>query len=283
MIKVLPAIDEKPPNRQKQRAVSNTASEFAEVSTTHGIFYIFERKYGKLSQLLWFFICISLVIVAVSFIEEAYTEWKVMPVITSVKTTGLPVRDLEYPAITICGLGKVTSVIENVIAKRAIDYITAKIAPKPIKMVENPTSENLFTANNVNYTEFFNNLVPGLSTNFELVDMVSLMAASKPDAYLFSTLAAQGDKIKIELLDPLALIYSFQVVMTFAKMLKKLTWQLTLRVRQEKCLIQRESSVSIGKSRRQMQRQSLMVTVTATLKMEKKKLELRMKRACRHY
>ena len=34
---------------------------------------------------------------------DAYQAWEDDPIITTVSTTALPIHDLEYPAITICG------------------------------------------------------------------------------------------------------------------------------------------------------------------------------------
>ena len=73
---------------KRKEVFFKTAKEFAETSTTHGIYYVFTRKYGRISQLFWLMICVALTFIAVVFIWEAYDEWKKSPVITSVKTTG---------------------------------------------------------------------------------------------------------------------------------------------------------------------------------------------------
>ena len=44
-------------------------------------------------------------------IFQAYVEWQDNPVLTSVQTTGLPISEIEFPAITICGQGSIYEVI----------------------------------------------------------------------------------------------------------------------------------------------------------------------------
>ena len=177
---------------KKKPAVVKTAVEFSEVSTTHGIYYVFERKFGKLSQLFWFLVCAGLIAIAVILILNAYRGWKKNPVITSVKTTGLPVRDLQFPAITICGLGMVDNVLENAIKQQAIDYIRAKKAPKQVKINEDNFLSEILAAHNIKREELYNDLFPGLPDHHDAQDIISSLASSKPDAYLFSKLASEG-------------------------------------------------------------------------------------------
>ena len=42
------------------------------------------------------------------------------------KTTSLPIEDVPFPAITICGQGLVKEVVENAINKQFSDYVSEK-------------------------------------------------------------------------------------------------------------------------------------------------------------
>ena len=41
---------------------------------------------------------------------QAYNEWQENPVLTTVSTTGKPIKDIEFPAITICSQGAIKEV-----------------------------------------------------------------------------------------------------------------------------------------------------------------------------
>ena len=42
--------------------------------------------------------------------KKAYNNWQDNPVLTSVSTTAMPIAEIEFPAITICGQGSIAEV-----------------------------------------------------------------------------------------------------------------------------------------------------------------------------
>ena len=58
--------------------VINTATEYAEVSSIHGISYIFERNHGIVSRFAWLLIVLSAVTLGVywSFKVVRLSDWK---------------------------------------------------------------------------------------------------------------------------------------------------------------------------------------------------------------
>ena len=42
--------------------------------------------------------------------KKAYNDWQDNPVLTTVSTTAMPISEIEFPAITICGQGSVSEV-----------------------------------------------------------------------------------------------------------------------------------------------------------------------------
>ncbi len=44
---------------------------------------------------------------------QAYEDWQETPVLTSVRTTGMPISEIEFPAVTICAQGNIQEVYKN--------------------------------------------------------------------------------------------------------------------------------------------------------------------------
>ena len=86
-------------------AIGSTVQEFAKITTIHGIAYIFDRAIKSIDKLLWFLIVCFGAGVAVYMSLDAWKTWKDAPVLTSVSSTGLPLRKIDFPAITICSQG----------------------------------------------------------------------------------------------------------------------------------------------------------------------------------
>ena len=87
------------------KAANSTLHEFAESTTIHGIAYVFDRAIKGLDNILWFLVVCFGAGVAVYMSLDAWNTWKDAPVLTSVSSTGLPLRNIEFPAITICSQG----------------------------------------------------------------------------------------------------------------------------------------------------------------------------------
>ena len=95
-------------------AIGSTVQEFAKITTIHGIAYIFDRAIKSIDKLLWFLIVCFGAGVAVYMSLDAWKTWKDAPVLTSVSSTGLPLRKIDFPAITICSQGLIQVVIRHV-------------------------------------------------------------------------------------------------------------------------------------------------------------------------
>ena len=51
-----------------------------------------------------------------------WNEWNTNPILTSVSSTGLPLRDIEYPAIVICTQGVNSGVSMKATAAKILEY-----------------------------------------------------------------------------------------------------------------------------------------------------------------
>ena len=173
--------------------VKITAVEYSEVATTHGIYYVFEHKFGSLSRILWALICTALLCVGIILILNAYNTWQDNPVITSVKTTGLPIRKLEFPAVTFCGLGMIESALQESIYRQMLDYTfqNKKKQTNYSDFVESSLSD-ILNKQNLSIDDFVNSYYPGLDPEAELSEIFPILASPNPDAYIFSKIAIDG-------------------------------------------------------------------------------------------
>ena len=76
--------------------------EYAENTTIHGINYIFESGIPIIDRLLWIVAMVIMLCLASYMSTDAYIDWEDNPVVTTVKSTGKPIKEIEFPAITIC-------------------------------------------------------------------------------------------------------------------------------------------------------------------------------------
>lgn len=85
---------------------SNYFSEYTENSTIHGVKYIGERN-RHISEKIFWIIFLGLSICACCYmISEIYEKWIDSPVIISLSEKFTPIKDVPFPAITICPLSK---------------------------------------------------------------------------------------------------------------------------------------------------------------------------------
>lgn len=98
-------LSEKSRQFQPLEAAKSTVKDFASSTTIHGITYIFDAAIKILDRLFWILVVACGVFLAVLLSYQAWDDWKSNPVLTSVSSTGLPLRKVDYPAITLCSQG----------------------------------------------------------------------------------------------------------------------------------------------------------------------------------
>ena len=107
------------------KAVSKTSQEFASNTTIHGITYIFDSALLYVERILWIFIVIGSASLGIYMSYDAYKTWQDDPMITTVSSTGLPLKNIEYPAITICSQGMVQAILDKALEKQFNDFLVA--------------------------------------------------------------------------------------------------------------------------------------------------------------
>ena len=76
--------------------------EYADSTTIHGISYIFKNGISILERIIWIAAVVAGTILATYLSTISYKDWQGSPVSTTLLTTGKPIRDIPFPAITIC-------------------------------------------------------------------------------------------------------------------------------------------------------------------------------------
>ena len=79
-----------------------TLKEYADSTTIHGISYIFQSGLSILERLIWISSVLIGIFFAIYMSSFAYLDWQESPVTTTVSSTGKPIKDIPFPAITIC-------------------------------------------------------------------------------------------------------------------------------------------------------------------------------------
>ena len=76
--------------------------EYADSTTIHGISYIFKNGISILERLIWIAAVVTGIFFAIYLSTFSYVDWQNSPVTTTVLTTAKPIRNISFPAITIC-------------------------------------------------------------------------------------------------------------------------------------------------------------------------------------
>ena len=95
-------------------------------------------------------------------------KWRADPVMTNVKTTGLPIDKLEFPAITICGLGMIEATLDRAYAYQIDQFFTRKNRtvtwPDDYSNDTREAAEELLRSEGL-YQDFIDELYPGKAKN----------------------------------------------------------------------------------------------------------------------
>ena len=130
-----------------QAAVVKTTVEYSAATTLHGLQYIFESgKSLSISKALWLLVVMGATGFGIIWsyqecsmkilsklvsrhdlnlrvkrvkvkwscqiwpLQQIYDDWQSNPTVNYLKTTGLPLSDIDFPSITICGQGSIVEV-----------------------------------------------------------------------------------------------------------------------------------------------------------------------------
>lgn len=92
-----------------------TASDYSEAATVHGVSYIFKKDAPWLDRILWTIVFLTALVMAVWLSIASYNHWQTNLVTTNLARTTKSVTDLEFPSVTVCNQGLHTSHIIQIV------------------------------------------------------------------------------------------------------------------------------------------------------------------------
>jgi hypothetical protein len=127
--------------------------------------------------------------------KSAWDEWQLDPILTSVKSTGMRIKDIDYPTIIICGQGSNKGVLFGGIASQIIQHLNSINAEID---VDGHDYQNMDAEAQNEWLErwsgsYLEKYFPGLDEESKSpVDLINLMTTKNPDALIQAEVATQG-------------------------------------------------------------------------------------------
>ena len=106
----------------KQSALAQTAEEYANNSTVHGLGYTFDRSLFKVDHALWVLVCLTFAVLAVHLTYQSYDNWQQDQVVITLKNTAKPVNEIPFPAVTICSTGLHMDIVEKILGENFLNW-----------------------------------------------------------------------------------------------------------------------------------------------------------------
>ena len=171
---------------KKMESVVSTAKEFSEVTTIHGLPYILRPNHSIWAKMFWI-IAVSVALVGTTF--QVMSIWKIRqdsPVITYLDTISLPIEKIDFPAVTICPQGFISSIMDSalfyqfekwLLEKKKVEEMRKK---RSLKDDKKESSKNLTHDELTVYLhEFLSDVYPGAKDS--PAKLVSLLISDEPD------------------------------------------------------------------------------------------------------
>ena len=113
-----------PEKRQQsiRRKTYDIVRDYSEYSTIQGVIYLFQSNQTQCGRMFWLLVVIAMLILGTYWSVIAYNDWISNPVLTTVKTSAFKIKNLEFPALTICGQGANTNIISAGFFKIFFNY-----------------------------------------------------------------------------------------------------------------------------------------------------------------
>ena len=109
--------------------ISHAANEYAKLSTIHGFSYLSDSNPSGPSRIFWMIVAVLAILFTIFQMSSLRSQWKKNPVVTTLDTIALPIDEIEFPAVTICPQGSIKDILDNVLFKQFMKYISNKTKP----------------------------------------------------------------------------------------------------------------------------------------------------------
>ena len=98
--------------------------EYAASTSAHGLVYLAEDGRSFLERFFWLIVVVLALAFSYWQTSTLYKQWNDNPIITTLETVSLPIKEIEFPAVTICPQGSMKGIAETVLFKQLSRYIT---------------------------------------------------------------------------------------------------------------------------------------------------------------
>ena len=156
-----------------RKRIADTTKNYSSTTTIHGISYLFSNKISGLERLLWVIVVILAMFFTTFQVVKLYKEWQAKPVITTLDTVALPIKDIEFPAVTICPQGSRQEIIDLVLFRQLKEYIQNR-TDTDINLTQEKMMEQV--------EAFLKDVYPGARGNPAI--FTKLMASDNPKMYV---------------------------------------------------------------------------------------------------
>ena len=112
------------PKSTLNRDVKKYFKEYATSTSAHGLFYLAEDGRSFLERIFWLIVVVLALTFSYWQTSTLYKQWNDNPIITTLETVSLPIKEIEFPAVTICPQGSMKGIAETVLFKQLSRYIT---------------------------------------------------------------------------------------------------------------------------------------------------------------
>ena len=89
---------------KKNSQTLKIAQEYSEYSYIAGLVYISMKGQSNIGKCFWVSVILTMIGLSLYWSISIYEDWTSRPVITTVKTTVLPIGEIKFPSVTICTL-----------------------------------------------------------------------------------------------------------------------------------------------------------------------------------
>ena len=108
-----------------RKRLLNTSRGYADKTTIHGIYYLFYSN-RLIERHIWFLVVVAAMMFTIFQTSNLYTHWQNEPVIITLDSIAMPIKEIRFPAVTICPQGAITSALDAVLFKQLKEFIGNK-------------------------------------------------------------------------------------------------------------------------------------------------------------
>ena len=132
----------KGPTLSSKKDMKRYLKEYATSTTAHGLSYLAEDGRLVLERIFWLTVVVLALVFSYWQTSTLYKQWQDNPVITTLETVSMPIKEIEFPAVTICPQGSIKGIAETVLFNQLSRYITNQRQAGMARMKRSDALEN---------------------------------------------------------------------------------------------------------------------------------------------